>query len=255
MRNTPRHSPSPNSVASRQNLPAFQVALITGAGRGIGRATAELLARMGTRVVLCARSYKELDATVKSILHQGGRALAQQVDISRPHDARHFVQWAIRHYKQIDLLINNASILGPRIPLTEYPVRAWEQVLHINLHGTYFITRAVLRNMLTRGQGRIISLSSSVGRTGRARWGAYAVSKFGVEGLTQVLADELGGSDICAVTFNPGRTRTRMRAAAYPEEDPRPLPTPADTAKAIVQLATSVTPSHSGFSFDIDNIP
>src|SRR2546422_11563498 len=101
------------------------------------------------------------------------------------------VAFTARRYGRLDLLVNNAGVLGPRVPLVEYPLADWARVLRINLSGTFYITQQAARVMLGQGSGCIITVSSSVGRAGRAGWGAYAVSKFGVEGLSQVLAEEL----------------------------------------------------------------
>jgi len=111
------------------------------------------------------------------------------------------------------------------------------------------------RIMAHQRSGCIITLSSSVGRTGRAGWGAYAVSKFGVEGLSQVLADELRSAHVCVVTFNPGGTRTAMRAAAYPREDRSALRDPSVAARALLHLAICSSPAISGHAFDLNNLP
>ncbi len=231
------------------------VAIITGAGRGIGRATAELFAREGARVVLCARTAGELRATSAAIRAAGGGAVARVADIGSARQARALVNLALRRHGRVDLLINNAGILGPRVPLTRYPQRAWEKVLRINLNGTFYMTQEVAQAMARRRNGCIITVSSSVGRAGRAGWGAYAVSKFGVEGLTQVLADELRSANICVITFNPGGTRTKMRAEAYPREDRSKLRDPSAAARALLHLAARSSPSLSGRAFDLANLP
>ena len=109
--------------------------------------------------------------------------------------------------------------------------------------------------MAAQGSGCIITISSSVGRAGRARWGAYAVSKFGVEGLMQVLADELRSDGVCALTFNPGGTRTSMRVEACPDEDPSRLRDPSAAAHAVLRLASCASPALSGRTFDQDTLP
>lgn len=234
---------------------AGRVALVTGAGRGIGRATAECFARHGAKVVLCARTARELREAVAAITAAGGEAVARRADLGSAREAKALVQFTLRRYGGLDLLINNAGILGPRVAIGDYPVREWDRVLKINLSGTFYVTREAVRAMLARRGGAIISISSSVGRRGRANWGAYAVSKFGAEGLTQVLADEVRERGICAVTFNPGGTRTRMRAEAYPDEDPRRLRDPSETAEALLRLATRLSPAASGRAFDFDTLP
>ena len=231
------------------------VAIITGAGRGIGRATAELFAREGARVVLCSRTSRELRAALSTIKAAGGEAAARVTDIGSPRQARALVRFAVRRYGRLDLLINNAGILGPRVPISDYPIRDWQRVLRIKLSGTFYMSRESSRVMAAQGHGCIITLSSSVGRVGRAGWGAYAVSKFGVEGLMQVLADELRSVGVYAMTFNPGATRTAMRAEAYPREDRDRLRHPSLSARALLQLATNASPAISGKAFDLENLP
>jgi len=231
------------------------VVIVTGAGRGIGRATAELFAREGARLVLCARTARELRAVCVAIWTDGGKAIARVADIGSASQARAVVHAAVRRYGRVDVLINNAGILGPRVPLIRYPHREWEKVLRVNLTGTFYMTQAVARSMARRRRGCIITLSSSVGRAGRAGWGAYAVSKFGVEGLSQVLADELRPPNVCVLTFNPGGTRTAMRAEAYPREDRSRLRAPSAAAEALLRLVRCASPAISGRAFDTTNLP
>lgn len=232
-----------------------KVALITGAGRGIGRATAQIFARAGARVVLCSRTKHELSEVVRTITSEGGEATARVVDIGIAKEANALARLALTAYGHLDIVINNAGILGPRVPLLEYPHRDWTQVLRINLHGTFYVSQAAATIMVRQGSGCIISVSSSVGRKGRAQWGAYAVSKFGVEGLSQTMADELRSSGVCIVTFNPGGTRTGMREEAYPEEDPSSVPAPEKAAFALLRIASCASPGLSGRAFDLSNLP
>ncbi len=231
------------------------VAIVTGAGRGIGRATAELFAREGANVVLCSRTSRELRAALSTIKAAGGEAVARVTDIGSPLQARALVRFAVHRYGRLDLLINNAGILGPRVPISDYPLRDWQRVLRINLSGTFYLSREAARVMAAQGHGCMIMLSSAVGRAGRAGWGAYAVSKFGVEGLMQVLADELQSVGVCAMTFNPGGTRTAMRAQAYPSEDRDRLRHPSVSARALLHLATHASPAVSGKAFNLENLP
>jgi NAD(P)-dependent dehydrogenase (short-subunit alcohol dehydrogenase family) len=176
-------------------------------------------------------------------------------DIGSARQARAVVRVALRRYGRVDVLINNAGILGPLVPIVRYPSREWEQVLRVNLSGTFVMSQEVARSMARRRRGCIITLSSSVGRSGRAGWGAYAVSKFGIEGLSQVLADELRSSNVCVLTFNPGGTRTAMRAAAYPRENRSTLRAPAEAAAALLRLVLCASPAISGHAFDAATLP
>lgn len=232
-----------------------KVALITGAGRGIGRATAELFAREGAKVVLCSRTKPQLAGTLSAITSAGGEATARVADIGIAREAVALVRLAVTRYGRLDILINNAGILGPRVPIVEYPHREWGQVLRINLSGTFFVSQAAAEVMAGQGAGTIITLSSSVGRRGRGLWGAYAVSKFGVEGLSHLMADELRSAGVCVVTFNPGGTQSAMRAEAYPSEDPSSLRAPTDAAHALLRLAANLSPELSGQAFDLTNLP
>jgi NAD(P)-dependent dehydrogenase (short-subunit alcohol dehydrogenase family) len=241
-------------VNDRRRL-SDMVAIVTGSGRGIGRATVELFAREGARLVLCSRTAGELHKVLRAIRAAGGTAIGRVTDIGSARQAQALVRLAVRQYGRLDLLINNAGILGPRVPIASYPVREWKEVLRINLSGTFYLSQEAAKVMAKQAHGCIIMVSSSVGRVGRAGWGAYAVSKFGVEGLSQVMADELKSAGITVMTFNPGGTRTAMRAAAYPREDRRKLQDPSAPAESLLRLALCASPTMSGKSFDRHTVP
>ena len=227
-----------------------KVALITGGSRGIGRAIAVAYARKGAGVFICARGAADLNQVVTHIRSTGGEAHARVGDKSDAAHAKAIVQAVLEQFGKLDVLVNNASLLGPRVPLAEYPVSAWEDVVRVNLTGSFLMIREALKIMIPQRSGSIINVSSGVGRIGRARWGAYAASKFGVEGLTQVVADEVREFGIRANSVNPGPTRTEMRALAYPEEDPLTLPTPDHVAPVFVYLASDDSAAVTGQSFD-----
>lgn len=226
-------------------------ALVTGASRGIGKAIAHRYAQEGARVFICARDSNDLAQAVHEIRAGGGEIDGAAGDVGDSNDVQRIVGAAQACLGAIDILVNNASILGPRVPIVEYPRADWQRVIEINLTGLFHVTQEVLRaSMLPRGRGSIINLTSGVGRTGKARWGAYAVAKFGVEGFSQVLADELKGSGVRVNVVNPSATRTAMRAAAYPDEDPLALPTPAAIAEIFVYLASDQAAEVHGESLE-----
>jgi len=231
------------------------VAIITGASRGIGRSTAEMFAQHGARVVVCSRTNDEVNATIASIQAKGGIVIGRRTDIGSPRQAQALVKLTVRRFGKVDVLINNAGILGPRVPLSEYPIADWDEVIRINLSGTYYMTRAVVPFMMRQQNGCVINVTSSLGRQGRAGWGAYAVSKFGVEGLTQVFAEELRPDRVRVFAFNPGGTRTHMRAEAYPAEDPERLRSPAEAADALSRLVLYASLEQSGRSYDLPSVP
>ena len=229
---------------------AGKVALITGASRGIGKAVALAYAREGAKVVICARKQADLKRAAREIQAAGGEASSIAADIAKARDIKRLVREARKRYGVLHILVNNASILGPREPVTRYPLAAWEQVLRVNLTAQFLVTKEVLPLMVAQREGSIINVSSGVGRIGKARWGAYAASKFGVEGFTQVLAEEVKEFNIRVNAVNPGATRTEMRALAYPEEDPLTLPTPEKITNVFVYLAVADSSGVTGKSFD-----
>ena len=227
-----------------------KVALITGGSRGLGRAIAEAYAREDAKVFICARNQPEVDRVVSEIRRAGGQIDGSAGDIGKLEDVRRIVQTAAGEFGGIDVLVNNASLLGPRVHIASYPADAWEEVLRVNLTGLFFVTHLVLQIMIPRRQGSIINISSGVGRMGKARWGAYAASKFGVEGFTQMVAEEVKEFGIRANTVNPGATRTQMRAAAYPDEDPLTLPTPDEVTEIFTYLASDQSAGVTGKSLN-----
>ena len=227
-----------------------KVALITGGNRGIGKAVAKAYAREGAKVFLCARNEADLKSTAAEISSRGGEAAWCAADIAKIGEVRRLVEEVDRALGSIHILVNNASILGPREPIKSYPLESWEEVVRINLTALFLVTQEVLRVMMPQREGSIINLSSGVGRVGKARWGAYAASKFGVEGFTQVLADEVKEVNIRVNAVNPGGTRTGMRSRAYPDEDPLTLPAPDEITGVFLYLASKKSQGITGKSLD-----
>jgi NAD(P)-dependent dehydrogenase (short-subunit alcohol dehydrogenase family) len=227
-----------------------KVALVTGGSRGIGKAVAAAYAMEGAKVFICARNAADLANAIDDVRRTGGEILGLAGDVADPDHVRNIVDTALLHFGEIDVLVNNASLLGPRVPIVDYPYSAWREVMRVNVDGPFLMTQAVLRTMLPRGAGSIINVSSGVGRVGKAQWGAYSSSKFAIEGFTQMLAEELSGTGIRVNALNPGATRTAMRAAAYPDENPLTLPRPEDLAPAFVYLACDESLTVTGKSLE-----
>jgi NAD(P)-dependent dehydrogenase (short-subunit alcohol dehydrogenase family) len=227
-----------------------KVALITGGSRGIGRAIAAAYAQAGARVFICGRNFADVENALREIRAGGGTIDGVAGDIARAQDAQRIVRAALERFGAIDVLVNNAGILGPREVIAEYPLEAWEEVIRINLTGLFLMTHEVLPAMLARQSGSIINVTSGVGRVGKAKWGAYAVSKAGLESFTQVLAEEVKSAGIRVNAVNPAATRTQMRALAYPAEDPTTLPVPDSVGPIFVYLAADASKEITGQSFN-----
>ncbi len=224
-----------------------KVVLITGASQGLGRALALAFAREGARVATNSRSEVSIRPVAEEAESLGAEVLALAADVSRSADVERLVSAATERFGHIDVLVNNAGVLGPRVPIEEYPEDEWRRVIDANLTGPFLVTKAAIPYMPEGGS--IVNVVSGVSVEGRARWGAYSVSKFGVEGLTQILAAELEERGIRANAVDPGGMRTEMRAAAYPEEDPMTRITPEENTDVFVYLASDESKGITGERF------
>lgn len=225
-----------------------KVALITGASRGIGRALAATLARdHGVCVYACARSLDELTALREAC--EGASIHVEALDICDTEALDDLFARIEQEHGQLDFLVNNASVLGPKERLEMIEDEAWEHVLDVNLHGSFYVTKralSLLRAASSPAPSMIVNLSSSVGRKVRAEWGAYSISKYALEGLSALVAEEEDPRQIISVTLNPGGTATDMRAEAYPDEDPNAIPSANQVADTIVLLLRTLDASCSG---------
>ena len=206
--------------------------LVTGAGDGIGKAAARSFAKHGATVILLGRTTSKLEALYDEITGAGyPEPIIHPMDLQHANeeDYRVLGTTIVEQFDCLDGLLHNAAILGPRAPIEFYPHEAWMKVMQINVNAAYALSRALLPALQAAPSASVVFTSSSVGRKGRAYWGAYSVSKFAVEGLMQVLADELRQTSKVRVnSIDPGATRTSMRKDAYPAENPESLPSPDD---------------------------
>lgn len=226
--------------------------LITGASRGLGAALAEAFAHAGARVALCARRAEALRAVAARLRAAGAVCLARAVDVRREAEIARWVQEAERTLGPPAVLVNNASVLGRRVPLAEHSPEEWRQTLEINLTGAFLAARAVLPAMLRRGDGAIINVSSGAAVLPRVRWGAYSVAKYALEGLSWNLAAELEGTGVRVNVVDPGAMRTSMRAAAYPQEDPASVKPPEAATGVFLWLASDAARGVTGRRFRAD---
>lgn len=214
------------------NLLQGRVILVTGAGAGIGRAAALAFASHGASVVLLGRSINKLEEVYDAIV-----ALDAPEPAIYPLDLLgatwpDYVALADKLYEtfgRLDGILHNASILGSISPVQSYNPELWQQVMHVNFNAQVMLQQACTALLAEAEDASVIFTSSSVGRQGRAFWGAYAASKFATEGLMETLAQELENTTSIRVnSLNPGATRTQMRATAYPGENPNNLPAPEE---------------------------
>jgi NAD(P)-dependent dehydrogenase (short-subunit alcohol dehydrogenase family) len=224
--------------------------VITGGSRGLGKALAQRFAREGATLALCARQAKALESITHELREINPKTFSQRCDIGDPHQVQEFVHHVIDKFEGIDVLVNNASAIAERKAISEYSVTEWENVIQTNVNGLFYVTRAFLPFMAKRKSGAIINVSSSVGRAARARWGAYAVSKYGLEGFTQILAEELRQFNISVNSVNPGPMATEMRRIVHPDEDQNQLRKPEILTEIFVYLASDDGKGITGQQFD-----
>ncbi|ODS22641.1 YciK family oxidoreductase [Candidatus Endobugula sertula] len=216
-------SPTANCLKNR-------IIAISGAGAGIGRVLATQLAAYGATIILMGRTVEKLE-TVYDEIEQAGypQAAIIPIDFSNTTEAEYenITANIENEFGKLDGLIHNAALLGERIPISNYPMKVWEAVMIVNVNAPFALSKHLLPLLKKSDHGSIAFTSSSVGRQGRAYWGAYAASKAALENLMQTLADELEEtSNIRVNSIDPGATRTDMRALAYPAENPSTVKDP-----------------------------
>ena len=228
--------------------------LITGASQGLGRAMALRFAREGAAgLSLVARHVDQLNKVRDEILKLGPKAgiIVIEADVSKPRDIERVVATTLAQFKgHLDVLVNNASTIGPSpMPnLLDYPVEDFREVLDTNLIGPFLLIKSALPAMMEHG-GSIINVTSDAGHVGYPGWGAYGISKFGLEGMSQTWASELEETGVRVNWIDPGNMNTAMHRAAEPEEDPTEWANPADVTDVFLFLASDESKNVSGKRF------
>jgi 3-oxoacyl-[acyl-carrier protein] reductase len=249
------------------NLLEGQVALVTGAGRGIGRAAALTLARAGAAVVLAARSQDEVTGVADEIKQAGGKSLAIPTDVGDIRQVDSLLILTLRAFGGIDILVNNAAVIQPLGKVWETSPMAWQRLIAINVIGPYLCSRAVLPHMLDKGRGRIINVSSRAAEANLKGASAYTTSKAALERFSGTLAAEVAGSGVIVTTLRPGSVDTAMQANIretpahfFPQVstwqawyDQGQLRAAAEPAQAILWLASHFADRTNGQLFDLDD--
>src|SRR5215469_5119438 len=241
------HTPAPDELAGR-------VIAITGASSGIGAAVALACARHQANVILIGRNAARLEAVhaqieAASLPEASIAVLDLEQALARDYDQ--LADALLERYGRLDGLLHNAGILGTLTPIEHYDVPTWCRVMHVNVTAAFALTQVLVPALKKSQDASVVFTASGVGRRGRAYWGAYAVSKFAIEGLSQVLSQELEGiSQVRVNTLNPGPARTNMRRQAYPAEDIETQPLPETLTGPYVALLGPASRGVTGKAFD-----
>ena len=227
-----------------------KVALITGAGRGIGRAIALAFAAEGARIAVTGRNVERLASVVDEIRTAGGQAQAYSLDVTREEDAPRVVGQVLDSWGKIDVLVNNSGVIVYDTPVWDTTVEQWDLVMNTNLRGMFLTSRAVVPHMMERQQGVIVNIGSSSGRMPEGDSGAYVASKFGVVGYTASLAHSLRQHGIRVNGINPDWVDTDMARASEPGGDPSWI-TPQQIADAAIYLAARAPQLMTGQFIDL----
>ena len=231
-----------------------KIILVTGANQGIGKAASIKYASLGAKVILLGRDLKSLEKVYDEIIkHKYSEPMISLMDLEKAdgNDYQAVYENMMNEFGKLDGLLLNASILGDRSPIAHYDSETWVRTIHVNLTTQFLLTKSLLPALTESDSASVIFTSSGVGKVGKAFWGAYSVSKFGVEALSQILsAEHEDQSTIRFNCINPGATRTKMRKEAYPYEDEMKLKNPDEIMEKYVWLMSDESKKITGQSID-----
>ncbi len=217
-----------------------KVALVTGASRGIGAATAKALAAQGAHVIITARTAKDLEAVEDAIFNAGGNATIAPLDLTDGDSIARLAAAVTERWGKLDVLVLNAAMLGTLAPVPAIDGAEFARLFTLNVTAQQVLIASFDALLRKSDAGRVVALTSSVGATPRAFWGAYGASKAALETLVASYGEEVKNlSAVRTIIVDPGRTRTQMRAKAYPGEDPATVKEPSVVADAIVAMLTT----------------
>jgi len=226
-----------------------KVILVTGANRGFGRAMTLDLAKAGATVIMLGRDLGSLESVYDEVVDLGYQEpVLYPLDLegATPEHYEQLQANLLENFDQLDGLIHNASIIGTMMPIEQYDIKLWYSTMQINVNAVFMLTQFLIPVLNKSDDARILFLSSSVGRSARAYWGAYGVSKFAIEGLSKTLSEELEKTNIRVNSLDPKRMRTKMRQTAYPAENAENNPLPQECSPAIVYLMSESTKALNG---------
>ena len=233
-----------------------KIILVTGANRGFGKAMTLDLAKAGATVIMLGRDLGSLEIAYDEVVDAGfAEPILYPLDLegATPEHYEQLQRDILDNFGQLDGLIHNAGIIGTMMPIEQYDLKLWYSTMQINVNAPFMLTQFLIPALSKSKDARILFLSSSVGRTAKAYWGAYGVSKFAIEGLSKTLAEELEKTNIRVNSLDPKRMRTEMRRTAYPAENSDNNPLPESVSPAIVYLMSEATKALNGEQLTLEN--
>ncbi|HUS19802.1 MAG TPA: SDR family oxidoreductase [Terriglobales bacterium] len=228
-------------MAKNKVSTAGQIAIVTGGSKGIGAAVAKALAELGMQVVICGRRVSQLDRQARAIKAAGGKCTPLPCDVGQVASVEGFATEVAKRFSRVDVLVNNAGVGSFSSPLHELDPKEWDRVLDINLKGVYLMIRAFAPLMIAQKSGHIINISSLAGKNALPKGAAYAASKWGLNGLTYSVAEELRENNIRVAVICPGSVNTEL--SPHAGKDAAKMLQPEDVAHAVTMLVTQQSQS------------